>query len=50
MADWAGALGEEQPLLRPEPAHDAEIDRDQPALRVDEQIARMHVGVKEAVA
>ena len=43
-------FGEEAPLLRPEPAHDAEIDRDQPAVVVDEQIARMHVGVEEAVA
>ena len=43
-------LGEEAALLRPEPAHDAEVDGDQPALGVDEQIARMHVGVEEAVA
>ncbi len=33
-----------------EPAHDAEVDRDQPATVIDEQIARMHVGVEEAVA
>ena len=43
-------LGEEAPLLRPEPPHDAEVDGDQPAVVVDEQIARMHVGVKKAVA
>ena len=43
-------LRQEQTLLRPEPAHDAEIDRHEPAVVVDEQISRMHVGVKEAVA
>ena len=43
-------FGEEAPLLRPEPSHDAEVDRDQPAVVVDEQIAGMHVGVEEAVA
>ena len=43
-------FGEEAPLLRPEPAHDAEVDGDQPAVVVDEQIAGMHVGVEEAVA
>ena len=43
-------FGEEQPLLRAEPAHDAEIDGDEPAVVVDEQISRMHVGVKETVA
>src|SRR5262249_41851297 len=32
------------------PAHNAEIDCDQPALVIDEQISWMHVGVKEAVA
>ena len=41
---------EKQALLRAEPAHDAEIDGDEPAVIVDEQISRMHVGVKEAVA
>ncbi len=40
----------EQPLLGAEPAHDAEVDGNQPAVIVDEQIAGMHVGVKEAVA
>ena len=34
----------------PEPAHDAEIDGDDAAFGVDEQISRMHVGVEEAVA
>ena len=43
-------FGEEAPLLQPEPAHDAEIDRDQPAGLVEEQIAGMHVGMEEAVA
>ena len=43
-------FGEEAPLLRPEPAHDAEVDRDQFAGVVDEQIAGMHVGMEEAVA
>src|SRR5450759_2115847 len=43
-------FGQEAPLLRPQPSHDAEVDRDQPAFVVDEQVARMHVGVKEAVA
>ena len=43
-------FGEEAALLRAEPAHDAEVDRDQPAVGVDEQIAGMHVGVEEAVA
>ena len=43
-------LGQEAPLLRAEPAHDAEVDRHQPAVVVDEQIAGMHVGVEEAVA
>ena len=43
-------FGEEAPLLAAEPAHDAEIERDDPAFAVDEKIALMHVGVKEAVA
>ena len=43
-------LGEEAPLLHAEPAHDAEINRDQPAGIVEEQIAGMHVGMEEAVA
>ena len=33
-------LGQEAPLLHAEPAHDAEIDGDETALRVDEEIAR----------
>ena len=32
-----------------EPAHDAEIDRDEAALGVDEEVPGMHVGVEEAV-
>ena len=43
-------FGEEPALLQAEPAHDAEVDGDEPALLVDEQIALMHVGVEEAVA
>ena len=43
-------FGEEAPLLQAEPAHDAEIDRHQPAGIVEEQIAGMHVGMEEAVA
>ena len=43
-------LGEEAALLRAEPAHDAEVDRDDVAVRVDQQIALVHVGMKEAVA
>ena len=43
-------LGEEAPLLRPDAAHDAEIDGDEPALAVDEEIPLVHVGVEEAVA
>ncbi len=43
-------FGEEAPLLQPKPAHDAEIDRDQPAGIVEKQIAGMHVGMEEAVA
>ncbi len=41
---------QEPSLFRPKPSHDAEIDRDQPAFMIDKQIARMHVGVKKAVA
>jgi hypothetical protein len=43
-------LGKEQPFLGAEPAHDAEIHRDQPALIIDEQISGVHVGVEKAVA
>jgi hypothetical protein len=43
-------FGEETPFLRPEPSHDAEVDRDQFAVGVNEQIAGMHVGVEESVA
>ncbi len=41
---------QEPPLGAPEPAHDAEIERDDAAFRVDQEIALMHVGVEEAVA
>ena len=43
-------FGEEQPFLHAEPAHDAEINGDQPAAVVDEQISRMHIGMEETVA
>ena len=43
-------LRQEQAFFGAEPTHDAEVDRDQAPIVVDEQIARMHVGVKEAVA
>ncbi len=43
-------FGKKPPLLEPEPAHDAEIDRGESALSIDEQISLMHVGMKEAVA
>ena len=41
---------EEAPLLRPQTPHDSEIDCDQPCFVIDEQVAGMHVGVKETVA
>ena len=40
---------EKPPLVEAEAPHDAEIHGGQPSLRVDEQIALMHVGVKKAV-
>ncbi len=43
-------LGEEALLLHAEPAHDAEVDGDEAPRVVDEQVALVHVGVKEAVA
>jgi len=43
-------LSQEQTFFDAEPAHDAEIDRYQPAFVVHEQIARMHVGVKKTIA
>ena len=39
----------EAAFLQAEPAHDAEVDRDEAPAIIDEQIARMHVGVEEAV-
>lgn len=36
-------------LLRAKPTHDAEIDRHQPAIGAEEQIAGVHVGVEEAI-
>ena len=43
-------FGKKQAFLRAEPAHDAEIDGNEPPVIVDEQISRVHVSVKEAVA
>src|SRR5215471_9697805 len=43
-------FGEEAPLLGAEPSHDAEINRDELAVVIDEQVAGMHVGMEEAVA
>ena len=43
-------LRQEAALLRPDAAHDAEIDGDQAAFRVDEEVPLVHVGVEEAVA
>src|SRR5476651_665570 len=43
-------LRQKPPLLRLQSPHDSEIDRDQPAVVIDEQIARMHVGVEKAIA
>jgi hypothetical protein len=43
-------LGQETALLRRQPAHDAEVDRHDAAVAVQEQVSRMHVGVEEAVA
>ena len=41
---------QEPALLAPEPPHDAEIDGDNAARLVDEEISLMHVGVKKPVA
>src|SRR5690606_37824070 len=43
-------LGKEPPLLLVEPPGNAEIDRNDQALMVHEQVARMHVGMEKAVA
>ncbi len=43
-------FGEEPFFLRPEPPHDPEIDRNQRPVRLHEQIALMHVGVKKPIA
>ena len=42
-------LGEPEPRLAVDPAHDAEIDRGEPAVGQREQIALVEVGVEEAV-
>jgi hypothetical protein len=43
-------LGEEAPFLRAESAHNAEVDCNQFARVVHEQIAGMHIGVEKTVA
>ena len=43
-------LGQVALVGRAQRAHDAEVDRDVVALRGDEDVPRMHVGVEEAVA
>src|SRR5271168_2276266 len=43
-------LGEIDARLAIDPAHDAEIDHDKAAVPVDEQVSRMHVRMKKAVA
>jgi hypothetical protein len=43
-------FGEETALLLAEPPDNAHVDRDDHALRIDEEIARMHVGMEETVA
>jgi len=40
---------EESSFVWAQPSHDAEVDRDQASLGVDEQIARVHVGMKKAI-
>src|ERR1700679_4371861 len=41
---------EESAFLQSQASHDAEIERDDALLRIDEKIALMHVGVEKAVA
>src|SRR5712692_2044954 len=43
-------LGEELALLRPEPSHDAAIDRDQASIGIDEKISRVQIGMEKPVA
>ena len=43
-------FGEEAPLLCAKAPHNSEVDRNQAAGLVEEQIAWVHVGMKEAVA
>ena len=43
-------LGQMAPGLEVEPAHDAEIERHDDALGIDQHVAGVHVGVEEAVA
>ena len=42
-------LGEPDPRLAVDPAHDAEVDRREPAVGQSEQIALVEIGVEEAV-
>ena len=41
-------FGKPQPRLPVDPSHDTEIDRDDTAIRADEQIPLMHVGMEKA--
>src|SRR5215467_9302118 len=43
-------LGKESSFFWAQPSHDAKVDRCQASLCVDEEIARVHVGMKKAVA
>ncbi len=43
-------FSEEPPLLLVEPPGNAKIDRNNHALRINEQITRMHVGMEKTVA
>ena len=43
-------FGEEAAFLLAEPSRDAEVDGNDGAVGLDEQVARMHVGMEEAVA
>src|SRR5690606_9997642 len=43
-------LGQETALLLANPAHNAEINRDDGTILLDEEVAGMHVGVEEAIA
>ena len=50
LQETGQSSGHEPAHARIQPPHDAEIHRRQPPLRIDEQVAGMHVGMKETVA